>query len=96
MNQKEAVISPQSIGKQQLTPESLFGGNTIDEAAQLFQKILRGSGTKAQNDVVAVNTGVAIHTIKPEQSLVDCIAEAEESLKSGRALRTFERLISLS
>ena len=94
MNSREAIISPQSIGKQQVTPESLFGGDTVAEAAVIFMKILRGEGTQAQNDAVAVNSGVAIHTIKQTVSLMDCIAEAEESLKSGRALKAFEKLIS--
>jgi anthranilate phosphoribosyltransferase len=96
MNHKEAVISPQSIGKQLVTPESLFGGDTVPEAGDIFMRILRGQGTQAQNDAVEVNSGLAIHTIKPHVSLVDCIAEAEESLKSGKALGAFEKLISLS
>ena len=96
MNNKEETISPQSIGKQLLTKESLFGGDTVEEAGKIFTSILRGSGTSAQNDAVAVNSGVAIHTLKPTVSLVDCIAEAEESLKSGAALKVFEKLISLN
>jgi anthranilate phosphoribosyltransferase len=96
MNAKEATLSPQSIGKQYLTQEALFGGDTVEEAAQIFMKILRGSGTQAQNDAVSVNAGVAIHTIKPHISLVDCIAEGEEALLSGKALKAFEKLISLN
>ncbi len=96
MNAKEAVVSPQSIGKQILTQESLFGGDTVEEAGQIFMAILRGEGTSAQNDAVAVNAGVAIHCIKPETSLTDCIAEAEESLMSGKALKALEKLVSLN
>jgi anthranilate phosphoribosyltransferase len=96
MNAKEATISPQSIGKQLLTQESLFGGDTVEEAGIIFMKILRGEGTDAQNDAVAVNAGVAIHCIKPTVSLVDCIAEGEEALTSGKALKALEKLISLN
>ncbi len=96
MNSKEVVVSPQSIGYQSLMPESLFGGDTVEEAGVIFMNILRGSGTAAQNDAVAVNAGVAIHCIKPEISLVDCIAEADEALRSGKALKSFEKLISLN
>ena len=96
MNSKEVVVSPQSIGYQSLTPESLFGGDTVEEAGIIFMNILRGSGTAAQNDAVAVNAGVAIHCIKPETSLVDCIAEADEALGSGKALRALEMLLSLN
>jgi anthranilate phosphoribosyltransferase len=96
MNSKEATISPQSIGKQILTQESLFGGDTVGEAGVIFMSILRGEGTTAQNDAVAVNAGVAIHCIKPTVSLVDCIAEAEAALVSGKALKALETLISLN
>jgi anthranilate phosphoribosyltransferase len=96
MNSKEATISPQSIGKQILTQESLFGGDTVEEAGVIFMSILRGEGTTAQNDAVAVNAGVAIHCIKPTVSLVDCIAEAEAALVSGKALKALETLISLN
>ncbi len=96
MNTKEVTLSPQSIGKQILTQESLFGGDTVEEAGVIFMNILRGTGTSAQNDSVAVNAGLAIHCIKPHVSLVDCIAEAEESLKSGKALKALEKLMSLN
>jgi anthranilate phosphoribosyltransferase len=96
MNSKEATISPQSIGKQLLTKESLFGGDTVEEAGVIFMSILRGEGTHAQNDAVAVNAGVAIHCIKPMVSLVDCIAEGEAALMSGKALMALEKLISLN
>jgi anthranilate phosphoribosyltransferase len=96
MNSKEATISPQSLGKQILTQESLFGGDTVEEAGVIFMSILRGEGTKAQNDAVAVNAGVAIHCIKPTVSLIDCIAEAETALMSGKALKALEKLISLN
>jgi anthranilate phosphoribosyltransferase len=93
MNQKEVTLSPQSIGKQQLTPESLFGGDTVEEAAIIFMSILRGDGTQAQNDAVAVNAGVAIYCIKPETSLENCIFEAEEALKSGKALSVLNKIV---
>ena len=96
MNNKEEIISPQNIGYQSLTPESLFGGDTVEEAGVIFMNILRGSGTAAQKDAVAVNAGVAIHCIKPETSLIDCIAEADEALGNGKALKSFEKLIELN
>lgn len=92
-NQKELLLSPQDIGKQILKAVELFGGNTIEEAAKIFMTILNGEGTRAQNDVVAVNTGLAIHCIKPQVSLIDCIAEAEEILLSKKALKTLKGLM---
>jgi anthranilate phosphoribosyltransferase len=94
MNQKEQIISPESLGKAMLQPADLFGGDTVQEAADIFVRILTGNGTKAQNDTVAVNTGVAIHCIHPEKSLQDCIAEAEESLLSKKALQRFKQFVN--
>lgn len=91
-----ATLSPQSIGKQILTQEALFGGDTVEEAGVIFISILRGTGTAAQVDAVTVNTGIAIHCIKPQTSLIDCIAEAEEALVSGKALAALEKLVKLN
>lgn len=96
MNHLEATLSPQNIGKQILTQESLFGGDTVEEAGVIFMSILRGTGTDAQIDAVTANAGIAIHCIKPQTSLIDCIAEAEEALMTGKALKAFEKLIALT
>lgn len=66
----------------------------MEEAATIFQNVLRNECTQAQFDVVSSNAGLAIHCIKPEQSLEDCIAEAGESLKSRKALTVLEKLLS--
>ena len=58
--------------------------------------ILRGTGTQAQIDAVTVNAGIAIHCIKPQTTLIDCIAEAEAALMSGKGLKAFEKLVSLN
>ncbi len=95
MNEKEALLSPESIGKQRVTPNDLFGGDTVAEAGAIFMQILRGGGTQAQNDAVSVNAGLAIHCIKPNTNLTDCIAEAENALLSGKALEKLNTLVSL-
>ncbi|MEM1323257.1 MAG: anthranilate phosphoribosyltransferase [Bacteroidota bacterium] len=93
-NSGEQVLTPEAIGKPRLRQEQLYGGDTVEEAAKIFTDILKGQGTDAQFDVVTANAGTAIHCIKPEQSLEDCIAEAAESLLSKRALQHFEKLIN--
>ena len=92
MNDSERVISPQSLGLENLQAEQLFGGDTVEEAAAIFMRVLTGQGTKAQNNAVIVNAAVGIHCIKPETSLQDCMLEARESLESGRALERFKLL----
>jgi anthranilate phosphoribosyltransferase len=66
----------------------------VQESAEIFKAVLDGEGSTEQNNVVLCNAAVAIRTIKPEKSFADCFYEAEESLNSGMALRSFNRLLS--
>jgi len=91
--QKEQIFSPEQLGLNMLKQEELFGGETIEDSAKIFLKVLNGNGTKAQNDVVIVNSAMAIHCVKPDKSIDDCLAEARESLESKKALKVFANLI---
>jgi len=93
-NSGEKLISPESMGKPRLHPEDLKGGDSVASAAKIFTDILGGSGTVAQNHVITANAGLAIHCIKPETSLEDCILEAEESLISGSAFKKLKTLVN--
>jgi len=93
-NESERVLSPEDLGKPRLCREDLFGGNTHEEAAAIFRGVLENKATPAQFDVVTANAGLAIQCIKPQQSIEDSIAEARESIVSGRALQGFQKLVS--
>lgn len=54
------------------------------------------TATDAQKNVVIANTALGIHCVYPEKSLADCVAEASESLKSGKALAVFKKLMVLN
>lgn len=92
-NKKEMLLSPQDLGKPQYQQQDLYGGETAEDAALIFKNVLSNQGTPAQMDVVMANAGLAIHCIKPEQSLLDCVAEARESIESGRALESLKCLV---
>ncbi|MEM9887805.1 MAG: anthranilate phosphoribosyltransferase [Bacteroidota bacterium] len=92
----EQLIRPSDIGKPRYVADDLYGGGSIKSSAQIFKNILEGQGTDAQRDVIVANAGTAIHCIKAESSLVDCMAEAEASLKSGNALLKFKKLIEIA
>ncbi|MBI2271972.1 MAG: anthranilate phosphoribosyltransferase [Bacteroidetes bacterium] len=91
---EEQIIEPEMIGMKKLKQEDLHGGTTIEDAAGIFMKILKGEGTPAQNDAVVANAGMAIHCVRSAQSLTDCIAEARESISSKKALNVYNKLIS--
>lgn len=93
-NEGQLLITPESMGFRRLKQEELAGGRDHEEAAQIFHQVLNGEGPEARRDVVIANAGMAIHCIKPEQSLADSIAEARESLVSGRAKAIFQQLLA--
>ncbi len=88
----EQRLSPKEMGLPQYRTEELSGGHSVADAARIFVQILEGRSTPAQRDVVLANAAWAIHTIKSEQLLADCLAEARESLHSGRALQVLKKV----
>jgi len=73
------------LGLQAVSPDDLFGGNTVEEAAHIFTSILDGKGTQQQNQVVLTNAAFCIQIFKPEQSFEICYNEAKQSLLNGSA-----------
>jgi anthranilate phosphoribosyltransferase len=95
LNGVERIVSPREYHYDLTTHESLNGGSTIKESADIFQNVLKGCGTKAQMQVVTANAQVALMCYYPDKSADTCRHLAEESLKSGKALASFENLISM-
>ncbi len=93
-NSGEAVLQPYDLGKTPLQAADLFGGDTVEAAAAIFMDVLKAEATPAQFNVVAANAGMAIHCLKPATDLASCIAEAEESMLSKKALSAFTKLIN--
>jgi anthranilate phosphoribosyltransferase len=92
-NDREQILSPKDVGAPVVPAQALFGGDTAEEAADIFLGILKNEAPTTQKQVVAVNAGLAIHTIKPECSIQDCVAEAMESIESGKAYAMLKGLI---
>ncbi|MFV0364971.1 MAG: anthranilate phosphoribosyltransferase [Mangrovibacterium sp.] len=87
------ILHASDFGLPVLRSEQLRGGQSVADAAKIFLSILKNECTEAQRSVVLANAGLAIQCFKPEQSLLDCVAEARESLESNRAYITFEKLM---
>ena len=94
-NRSETMLSPSDLGVVQIEQSDIFGGDTVKDAAQIFKNIIKGKGTEAQNNVVCANAGLAIATAKQIQHL-EGFELAKESLESGRAKASLEKLIALS
>ncbi len=81
-----------SLGYSNINPADIDGGNTIEEAADIFFSILEGRGTNTQNDVVLINSAFALKCYFPNISIHEGLEIAKESLKSKKALLAFKRL----
>lgn len=91
-NNGEDLIHPNQIGFEQLKPETIYGGETIEEAAKIFINVLDNKGTKAQEDVVLANSAFAIQCFESAKSFEECKSMASDSLKSGRAYKTLKQV----
>ena len=94
-NHSETIFSPEDLGVSQIKQNSLFGGNTVNNATKIFLNIINGKGTEPQNNVVCANAGLAIATTK-QISHKDGFELAKESLLSGKAKNSLDKLIELS
>ncbi|WP_282031350.1 anthranilate phosphoribosyltransferase [Winogradskyella eximia] len=94
-NTSETLFEPYELGVDTIEQSAIFGGNTVDEATQLFTKIISGNGSKAQNNVICANAGLAIATAK-QISHKEGFQLAKESLMSKKGKEALDKLIKLS
>ena len=94
-NIRDSLLEPKDIGVQQIKQQDIFGGDSVKEAADIFEAIIEGKGTSAQNNVVCANAGLAISTVK-KISHKEGFELAMESLMTGKAKQSLKSLIDLS
>lgn len=94
-NKGEKVMTPEVLGKRQVSATDIYGGSTVEEAAKIFQKIISGEGTWAQNAVVLANAAMALHCTGNFANYEDAYHAAVDSLESGKAQQSLQKLISL-
>lgn len=91
----EKIMTPEQLGKRSVCAEDIYGGHTVEEAAKIFQRIIKGEGTFAQNAVVLANAAMALHCTGTYATYDDAYHAAVESLESGKANQSMQTLISL-
>lgn len=89
----EKIFSAEDLQFKNIDPETIFGGNSIDEAAHIFKNILEGNGTYEQNAVVLANAGMALKNTGKYGDYDNCLKMAKESLLEGKALNGFKKLV---
>jgi len=95
-NQGNKIMIAADFGFEEVKEGDLSGGNTIKEAADIFDNVLNNTATKAQKNAVIANSAVAINTICKEKTLKDCIEQAKESIESGNAMSNFKKFVKIN
>src|SRR5665213_1386901 len=98
-NNGDQIISPEHFGCVKVQPVEILGGTTVEDAANVFINVLSNRGTAAQENVVIANSALALQCLSKTPSegiknnLQDAISASRESLKSGKALQSFKKLL---
>jgi len=90
---EKQVHSPTVLGLPMVQELDLYGGASVEESAKILHQILKNEGSIAQESAVLANAALAL-SIARSIPLDEALAQARESLRSGKALLAFDRLIS--
>lgn len=94
-NAGEKIYSAEDLGKRTVSPMDIYGGNSVEEAAKIFMTILKGGGTWAQNAVVLANAAMALQCIGKYKNYDECYQLAVESLESGKAYQSLQKITNV-
>ena len=94
-NEGEKIMTPEQLGKRMVEPADIQGGSSVEEAAKIFTKILKGEGSWAQNAVVLANAAMALHCTGAYKTYDDAYYAAVASLESGNANKALKKLVEL-
>ena len=89
------TIRPESCGLARASVEALRGGDAR-ENARIAREVLRGGGTEAQRDIVALNAGCALYIADQAATIEDGARKARTSLASGAPWTVLERVMALA
>jgi len=89
------TFSPNQIGLDSCDASAIHGGATIEDSVQIFQNVLRGKGTKAQENVVLANAGLALYMSQGLSSYEEGVAKAKESINSGAAYASLKKFLEV-
>lgn len=95
-NSGEKVMTPSDIGFSTVAQKDLSGGDTVEEAAAVFDDVLSGKASEAKKNCVSANAAFALLTLEPSLGVEEAVRQARESLDSGAALDRFRRFVELN
>jgi len=94
-NNGEKIMTPEQLGKRMVSASDIQGGKTVEEAAKIFSTIIKGEGNWAQNAVVLANAAMALNCTGKFKNYDDAFHAAVDSLESGSAYQSLQKLIAM-
>lgn len=91
----EKVYTPIDMGLKYVKPSDIYGGNTAEEAMQIFDNVLQNKCTEAQKNVILANAACGISLMEEGLTISETISKARESLESGKALECFKKFVEI-
>lgn len=91
--QSDDLLSPSNFNFERINPQELSGGETLEESGKIMINILKNQGSKAQTDTVLINAAIAL-SVARDIKIEEGIAQAKESLESGKAFQSLELLVA--
>jgi anthranilate phosphoribosyltransferase len=92
---EEQEITPEDAGLERAPLKVVTGGDVSENAARLTA-LLAGTGTRAEEDIVILNTAALLMTAGKTASLREGAALARDALSSGSAAKVLQRFIEAS
>ena len=92
----EHLYRPEDLGFKTVSQSSLYGGDTAEKAAKIFDDVLENKATPAQKQAVVANSAAVIKVMEPQKSFEECVSIALESVESGKALGCFRKFLEIN
>ena len=92
---EELEITPEDAGLERAPLKVVTGGDVQENAAR-FKALLEGRGSRAEEDIVILNTAALLNTAGLAATLVEGAALARDALASGRAAKVLAAFIEAS
>lgn len=95
-NSEENIYTPEELGFVRAVKSDLYGGQTVEDAAAIFDRVLSDTATLEQKNAVVANAAFAIRTIDRNMPIEEAIGRARESIESGNALKAFRKFVEIN
>ena len=92
---EEIEITPEDAGLERAPLKVVTGGDVNENAARL-NALLAGAASRAEEDIVILNTAALLMTAGKAATLKEGAVLAREALSSGRAARVLDRFVEAS